>query len=1013
MHEHVQVYIRLGIPLIQPVGCAFTFSFLCNLAFCLCLGILIFISICLSYFIYVSTVCNMSSSDVSFLSACSNDSYESANDTSMTLGETLSNIFAPISKNFNLCYINAQSIPAHHSDILDSFSSDAIHAVLVSESWLKPTLPSTAFSLPNYTLVRNDRVGKRGGGIAIYLRSHIPFKIVLQSPNSETEAEYLFIEVNIGIKILLGIVYCPPNNNYFSVLEKTLENLCSDYTRLFTDLNTCLVSQDYRLHRSIKLRTVIESLNLNLLDLSPTHHTHTNDTLLDLIITSHEHLVATHGQLLAPAFSHHDLIYVSLKIKIPKPKPVILNQRCFSRINTTSLESDASLINWMNVEGLSSVDSKVDFVCKSILNLFDQHAPIRPVKMKHRPTPWFNDGIRKARTRRDRAFRTYKRNRTDENWAIYKKFRNRCNLLCRIAKRQYISEQIRACSPAGVWKFLKSLGLGSSNVHDTILPLDANVLNKHFTSYTKMDQACLDLTITEIRNMRFSDDTGPFEFALVSEDTVKKAVLSLKSKAIGSDEVGRVMISRILVYVLPALTHIVNHSLASGQFPDQWRKAHVIPLPKVSNPLLPNHFRPISILPFLSKVIETIVHKQTTDYLSKFALLNPFQSGFRLGHSTTTALLKVTEDIRKSMENSQVTILVLIDFSNAFNAVNHDLLLAVISHLNFSSTAIAWFSSYLRERQQAIRTGGSLSDWCELEAGVPQGGILSPLLFSIFINILSRYLRNSYHFYADDLQIYCHASVDNLSAAISSINNDLSHLLSWSKRYGILVNPSKCQAIIIGSRQQLIKIDHSNLPPLRFNDCTIPFTETVKNLGILMDANLNWTPHVTEVSRKFFGSLHSLLRLKNFLPIKTKISLVNSLLMPILDYADICCVNLNEDLLNKLDRLLNSGIRFIYDLKKYDHISQYRLKLKWLPIRERRYCRILGLLYNILNDPSSPCYLKEEFHFLAETHSLNLRSKKSLVLATPLHRTSFVDNSFVVTAVRLWNELPSNIKRAP
>ncbi|CAK1600393.1 unnamed protein product [Parnassius mnemosyne] len=267
------------------------------------------------------------------------------------------------------------------------------------------------------------------------------------------------------------------------------------------------------------------------------------------------------------------------------------------------------------------------------------------------------------------------------------------------------------------------------------------------------------------------------------------------------------MITLILDYVTPIITHIINQSLLSGDFPSLWRKAFVMPLPKIKNPSTFSHFRPISILPFLSKVLEAIVHKQISSYIFKNNFLSTYQSGFRPGHSTTTALLKVTEDLRTGKENSKLTVLILIDFSNAFNAVDHDILLTILYHLGFSSSARGWFSSYLRGRQQVIRVGQIISDWCPLSAGVPQGGILSPLLFSVFINLITPHIRRSYHLYADDLQIYAQAEVAFIDDVIEKLNCDLNCISNWSNRFGIRVNPSKCQAIVVGSSRRLTKID--------------------------------------------------------------------------------------------------------------------------------------------------------------------------------------------------------------
>ena len=345
--------------------------------------------------------------------------------------------------------------------------------------------------------------------------------------------------------------------------------------------------------------------------------------------------------------------------------------------------------------------------------------------------------------------------------------------------------------------------------------------------------------------------------------------------------------------------------------------------------------------------------------------------------------------------------------------VDHDLLIALLSYANVSNTALQWFSSYLQGRQQSVRVGQTFSDGHDVTAGVPQGGILSPLLFSIFINSITSILNTRYHLYADDLQLYEHASVDNIVGVINSLNNNLHNISVWSRKYGICVNPDKCQAIIIGSSRQLSKLDHSKLPNITYNGTTINFTTTVKDLGIIIDDKLTWSNYVAEISRKVYASLHSMMRLKNFLPMQTKLQLVNTLLLPIVDYGDACCLDLNKDLLNKLERILNTCIRFVYGLRKYDRISSCRRQLGWLSVVDRRRSRVLCLLYSILFDPQSPTYLSSDFAFLSSFHNRSLRSQSNLMLATPRHTSGFMSDSFAVAGVRLWNELPELIRRAP
>ncbi|CAK1584654.1 unnamed protein product [Parnassius mnemosyne] len=507
-------------------------------------------------------------------------------------------------------------------------------------------------------------------------------------------------------------------------------------------------------------------------------------------------------------------------------------------------------------------------------------------------------------------------------------------------------------------------------------------------------------------------DNPAFIFSQITDSDVKKSIVEINSDAISTDCISRKMIIPIVDILTPVIKSIFNYSISSGNFPSSWKEPQITPIPKKANPSSFSDYRPISIIPFLSKVFERIVHRQLSIYLSRWSLFNSFQSGFRVGHSTTTALVKITEDIRLSMDKQHVTVLTLLDFSNAFNNVDFDLLLAILASLNISPEVIDWFHSYLFGPRQRTRVDDSFSNWCTINAGVPQGGVLSPLLFSIFISSITLQLSSRYHLYADDLQVYEHAKLMDLPNTIGLLNKDLDLIVDWCKSHGLKVNPSKTKAIIIGSQKLVNLIDFSSLPGIIFDGTPVPYSDTVKNLGVTFDKFLSWAPQISEVSRRMFASVGSLRRLSNFLPIPTKIALAQSLLLPILDYADTCYLNLNEEMLNKLERIQNLCIRFIFGLRKYDHVSEYREKLKWLPIRLRRNTHILSLLYCILFNPTSPTYLKERFEFLGDTHCRSLRSDKNLTLKIPSHNTSFYSKSFSVEAVRLWNSLPLHIRSA-
>ena len=919
----------------------------------------------------------------------------------------------PTFKNaFNICHINAQSVPQHYSDLLATFSGLNLHALLISETMLKPSLPSHQFPLPGFVLIRNDRVGWRCGGVGIYLRSDLRYKILCQSPsNVRGRPEYLFIEVNLQFtSILLGVVYCPPQINYFQELELLLEGLVPNYEHsvLMGDLNTCLLKQDYR---SSKLTQMISSLDLNLLPLKATHYDKASNSLIDLIVTSSSDRINSHGQYTASGFSHHDLLYLSYKIRSPKPPPRFLYRRILRAIDYTQLSHDAYNMEWRNVVHLTSVDEKVELLNKLIIQLYDKHAPIKKIRIKHPASPWITDEIKVLMAKRDKLKSKFKTAPSDELWNSFKLLRNQCNHLCRNAKRSYICSNLANSSPKNTWKFLHSFGVGKTKSNLTNSNFDLNDVNAHFAKppYILED----DIKAASIQSIReeVPHKVSKFTFSPVRQSEIRRIVKTIKSRAYGCDNLNRDLILPILEIFLPTLTHIINFSIFNSVVPNLWKQAFIIPLPKVQSPDSVKDFRPISILPIFSKVLERVVHTQLNNFLENNKLLDPLQSGFRPGHSTTTVLVKVTDDIRCAMNDRKLTILTLLDFSSAFNSVDFELLLERLCSLNISRGVVRWFDSYLRGRYQCVKSSECQSDLVELTAGVPQGCVLSPLLFSIFINPIAKGLTTSYHLYADDLQIYLHVRPDDLSSAVSTMNLNLDHVSGWAKKHGIIINPAKSQAIVIGGQKLMSTINKSSLPALKINGNIIEYSKTVKNLGIIIDEFLSWQAHTNQISRRIFNGFHSLRRLQRFLPATIKQTIVRTLLLPILDYADVGTIDMNEKILDKFERLQNICIRYIFDLRKFDHVSEYRDELHWLRIRERRNLHALSLLYKVLNSPIAPPYLKEFFHPLG-SHGVPLRSSQDNTIAIPLHQTSFYTHSFTVHSARLWNQLPHIIRHA-
>ena len=451
--------------------------------------------------------------------------------------------------------------------------------------------------------------------------------------------------------------------------------------------------------------------------------------------------------------------------------------------------------------------------------------------------------------------------------------------------------------------------------------------------------------------------------------------------------------------------------MTSSTFPSIWKKSHVIPLPKVKNCTELSHFRSINILPALSKALEKLVNWQLSSYLQRNALIDPLQSGFRQRHSTTTALLKITDDVRQAMDNQELTVMVLLDYSAAFNSVDLDLLTTKMKYeFNFSDGCVRWFDSYLHGRQQRV-TGrdGQFSPWVNVNKSVPAGASLGPIMFNMYTNSLHKVLSPSvmHHSFADDVQCYSHCKVENLQQTINNINKDLSAVSRWSTSHALILHPLKSQTIIIGSQRLLNAVNFETLQPVEINGTAVPFSRVVKDLGILIDSQLSWKDQVLATCRKMYGCLHPLQRLKNLLPFGLKKHLVQVLILPILDYCDVVQVNMSGELMDKLGRVYNSCVRFICRVKKYDHITPAYKSLSWLKIRERQELHICTHLHKIIKT-QTPNYLNSRFHTLASHHNIHTRSGNKLTI--PNHRTNFYHKSFTVTASRAWNGLSEDIR---
>lgn len=467
--------------------------------------------------------------------------------------------------------------------------------------------------------------------------------------------------------------------------------------------------------------------------------------------------------------------------------------------------------------------------------------------------------------------------------------------------------------------------------------------------------------------------------------------------------------------LLPLLTTIVNKSLETGCFPDNFKKALVTPLLKKPNAALEHkNYRPVSNLPFLSKVVERAVADQIGKHCAKHNLDDPLQSAYRKGHSTETALLKVTNDLLLSMDKKQTTLLALLDLSAAFDTVPHNLLLNRLKTcFGISGVALNWFNSYLTGREQRIKINESVSDATQLLTGVPQGSGLGPLLYTKFtrgLGLLILLVKILYHLFADDAQIYQSVHPNSVSSQFAgklSLENCIEKVSRWMFASELKLNESKTEFIIFGTRVQRRKMEYNSI---NVNGEDISASAVVRDLGIQLDEELKMECHVSFLEKCCYLQIRRLHSIKHYLTPDSIKTLVHACVLSRLDYCNSILYGISNDLLNRLQRIQNAAARVISGKRKYDHISDTLKELHWLPIRQRISYKLALITYKCLHGVG-PVYLSELL--VRKTHARDLRSSKCSLLVVP--RTALKsagDRSFSAAAPSVWNGLPPRIRSA-
>ena len=646
----------------------------------------------------------------------------------------------------------------------------------------------------------------------------------------------------------------------------------------------------------------------------------------------------------------------------------------------------------------------------------DLCAPTHSVRSRARPlAPWFDNQCRAKRRECRRLENKYRRTKDAVDRAAWTAAVRQKHVDFLQRKNEYWTKRVEneRRKPSKLWRSLNTILHRDRQRGDTQVPQvhTAEAFLQFFDSKVQSVRASTDgHPPAEVRATTAASFRG---FRACSAEDVRRIVMGSPTKSCTLDPIPTFMLKESIDALLPFLTAMCNASLSEGSLPQSQKHAIVTPLLKKPSldPGELKNYRPVSNLTFVSKIVEKLVAEQLIEFLQSNGLMPRLQSAYRRHHSTETALLRVMSDLLRAADSRRVTLLGLLDLSAAFDCVDTEILLERLRRaFGVDSLALQWIRSFLVDRTQQVSYGGRLSSVGCLRCGVPQGSVLGPLLFLLYTAELFDVIADcglTAHCYADDTQVYISVPAADASAAVQRFATCVERIDAWMGSNRLKLNADKTQVIWTGTRQQLAKI---NIDEIQLLSATVHVSDTVLDLGVVIDGQLTMSAHVAALTRSCFYQLRQLRAVRNSLTVEAAKTLVNAFVSSRLDYCNSLLSGVAGCLLSKLQSIQNAAARFISRTRKFDHITPVLRDLHWLPVRQRIDFKVATLVYKCLHGAAPP-YLADDCTPVSTVPGRSqLRSADTRTLLVPRVQTNYGSRSFAVYGPSVWNSLPDDLR---
>ena len=935
--------------------------------------------------------------------------------------------------------LNCRSLTARWDDFKNLFNeinSDRSQLDIIGLSEIFNV--NQAFHLPGYQqFIFKNRPDNddNHGGVGFFIKEGISYSVRTDlSIFIPHVIESLFIEICLnGKPTVFGILYRPNtapranievfSENLFSILENV--NQKHQPVFLMGDFNIDLMKLNIHTKTNSFLENIVSNGLIPLIT-KPTRITEYSATLIDHMYTSYPDQILSSGILITD-ISDHFATFCKIGKHKQKPARTIKLVRDFSSSKINMFQCLLKQTDFSEVYKCTCPDEAYNHFLNIYQTAFEQIFPPRQVNYSKRyikKEPWFTKGLMVSSRTKNKLYKLKLKNPTDINIANYKNYCKAYNKLKRSAKSNYYTNSLHEYKNdlKNTWKILNEALQRTSNTSalpdsftvNNLLEKDPYKIADGFNSFFTNVAINLNnqLPHSDIDPINYIAKHEPNSFFIdpITPHDILSASNQLKPKLTqGFDNISTKLTKQTINEIKYPLTHIFNLSFSLGRVPKNLKLAKVIPVFKKGDAQLFTNYRPISILPAFSKLMEKIMYSKLLKFLNNKNLLNKHQYGFRPKHSTIHPVLQFLKSITESNDKStkDFTLAIFLDLSKAFDTISHNILLKKMEKYGIRGICNQWFSSYLQNRSQFVEYNHIKSNVMHISYGVPQGSILGPLLFLIYINDLPQSSVLNILSFADDTTVYTSGS--NLNQVFHAVNNDIMHIQQWLVSNKLYLNVDKTKYMLFSPNHKLTKPNNLNITinnsPITYvssKDKNVP--EYIQFLGITLDDKLSWNKHISMLCSKLSKSLYTLNKVKNILPKTSLRTLYFTLIHSQINYGILAWGN--SPSITRISKLQKRALRIISRANFRSHTDPLFISNNILKVSDmyRLQCNLFAFDYHTHRLPIS----FDNFYQHPPRHSMNTRQIKSLYTNKP--RTSFSKNLPYQNIASIWNSADKNIK---